>query len=121
VKGLSVLLGFALVACSSTTTLGPNRDPALTLGRAYKFRLPTHGCGAPIIRVDHVNWEPTTPWTRGPMTWPEHRSGHSPQYTYYVTATVRRVGDRLIVSLPNGVKLREYRRTKASLDSDVCA
>ena len=87
--------------------------PTLARGKAYLYRIPIQGCGAPIVDVNGRNWEPETPWGYAPFPNDWHVTTEGPHFhtTQYLWGSVRLEADRLVISLPNGNVVNRYHPT----------
>ncbi len=116
-----VVLAWVLVATSvALYRLIVNPQPpvlftraTLSQGKTYRYRVPIGGCAGTIVDVNDRNWKPATPWPYAPYPkrWHVTTEGSHYHTEQYLDGAVRLEPDRLVVSLPNGPIVKEYRPT----------
>ena len=119
----SVVVAVAILCgCSgSVPSLLDGRDHLVVSGKAYRFRIPIAGCGAPVVSVNGKHWEPEPPPASPfPAAWHTHESGQRYHTTTYATGTMRLVGGVIEVEFRGGTVIR-YRFTTKPYPSNVCA
>jgi len=104
----------ALLRLVFRASVPPNlfESPTLTVGKAYRYRIPLGDCAEPIVSVNSQNWAPDRPWTPPfPKNWHITSEGSNYHVERYLIGTVRAEPRRLVIGLPDGTVVRYYHPT----------